>query len=40
MDPDRLSNRVFDAVLGRRYFSRWLEQTMVALERVAKERVN
>ena len=38
MDPDRIGYRVFDAVLGRRYFSSWLEQTMAALERVARER--
>ena len=38
MDPDRMSNRVFDAVLGRRYFKSWLEQTMEALETAAKDR--
>jgi hypothetical protein len=38
MDPDRLTNRVFDALAGRRYFTSWLGQTMEALESVAKER--
>ncbi len=39
MDPDRLTNRVFDAVVGRRYFTSWLGQTMESLERAAKQRV-
>jgi hypothetical protein len=38
MDPGGLSYRVFDRVMGRRYFSSWLEQTMEALEKAAKAR--
>ncbi|HEY8001707.1 MAG: SRPBCC family protein [Vicinamibacteria bacterium] len=38
MDPDGLTNRVFDAVAGRRYFTSWLKATMEALETVAKGR--
>jgi hypothetical protein len=37
MDPQGIGNRVFDAVAGRRYFSQWLDSTMEALERAAKE---
>jgi uncharacterized protein YndB with AHSA1/START domain len=38
MEPDGLTNRVFDAVAGRRYFGSWLAATMEALEVVARER--
>jgi hypothetical protein len=38
MDPDGLQYKVFDAVIGRRYFKSWLGQTMEALEEVAKKR--
>jgi hypothetical protein len=38
MDPDGLSDRVFDAVIGRRYFRSWLGATMTALVTVAKDR--
>jgi uncharacterized protein YndB with AHSA1/START domain len=38
MDPDGLANRVFDAVAGRRYFRRWLEQSLDAMDRAAVER--
>jgi hypothetical protein len=30
--------KVFDAVAGKRYFRRWLEQSLDAMERVARER--
>ncbi len=39
MDPDKLTNRIFDAVVGKRYFTSWLGQTMEALDEVAKQRV-
>jgi hypothetical protein len=35
MDPIGISRRIFDATLGRLYFSRWLEQSLEALERAA-----
>ena len=38
MDPERMHMKVFDTVIGRRYFASWLKQTMEALERVARER--
>jgi hypothetical protein len=39
MEPGKLSNRIFDAVAGRRYFDRWLEQTVEGLERAASSRL-
>jgi hypothetical protein len=30
--------RIFDVVAGKRYFRRWLEQSLDAMERVARER--
>jgi uncharacterized protein YndB with AHSA1/START domain len=38
MDPEGLANRVFDAVAGKRYFTRWLEQTLDGLEEAATAR--
>ena len=38
MDPQRAQMKVFDAVVGKRYFKSWLGQTMEALDAVAKER--
>ena len=38
MDPESVGLKVFDATIGRRYFSSWLDQTMEALEKVARER--
>jgi hypothetical protein len=38
MDPQGIKNRVIDAVAGKRYFSQWLDSTMGALERAAKEK--
>jgi hypothetical protein len=39
MDPKNISSRVIDAVAGRRYFAKWIDQTFVALERAAKQPV-
>ena len=38
MDPNGVSMRVFDAVVGRRYFRNWLQQTIEALDSAACER--
>ena len=38
MEPQDLSKRVFDAVAGKRYFRRWLEQSLDAMRDTAKER--
>ena len=38
MDPDRVRMKVFDAALGRRYFSSWLAETLESLGRAARER--
>jgi hypothetical protein len=35
MDPVNARMRVFDAVAGKRYFRRWLEQSLEAMQRVA-----
>ncbi len=35
MDPVSARYRIFDAVLGKLYFSRWLEQSLTALEEAA-----
>ena len=35
MDPATTRLRVFDAVAGKRYFRRWLEQSLDAMQRVA-----
>ena len=34
MQPKKVGYRVFDAVAGRRYFTRWLDQSLDALRRV------
>jgi hypothetical protein len=39
MDPTGFQYRVFDAIAGRRYFSRWLERSLEAMKRVAASRV-
>jgi Polyketide cyclase / dehydrase and lipid transport len=39
MDPQNTKMRIFDVVAGKRYFRRWLEQSLDAMERVARERV-
>jgi hypothetical protein len=36
LDPRRLGDRVFDAALGRRYFRRWSEQSLKALQEQAE----
>jgi hypothetical protein len=38
VEPKRLQGKVFDAIAGKRYFRRWLEQSIDALQRVAAER--
>jgi uncharacterized protein YndB with AHSA1/START domain len=37
MEPWKLQYRVFDLVIGRRYFRSWLEQSLDAMERVCRE---
>ena len=37
MDPIGLGNRMFDAVAGRRYFTKWIAETVASLERAACE---
>jgi uncharacterized protein YndB with AHSA1/START domain len=37
MDPQNVKMRVFDVVAGKRYFRRWLEQSLDAMQRVARE---
>jgi uncharacterized protein YndB with AHSA1/START domain len=34
MQPKKVGYRVFDAIAGRRYFTRWLEESIDALRRV------
>ncbi len=36
MDPQTVRTRIFDTVAGKRYFRRWLEQSIDALGRAAK----
>jgi hypothetical protein len=38
MEPWKLMDRAFDRVAGKRYFSRWLEQSVDALRVAASER--
>jgi Polyketide cyclase / dehydrase and lipid transport len=38
MDPIGLQYRVFDAVAGRRYFSKWLQRSLEAMKQVASRR--
>ena len=38
MEPRGLSNRVFDAVAGRRYFKSWLADTVSSLSDAARRR--
>lgn len=35
MDPATMATRVFDAMVGERYFRRWLDQSLEAMTRVA-----
>ena len=38
MEPLTARTRIFDAVAGKRYFRRWLEQSLDAMQRVAREQ--
>jgi Polyketide cyclase / dehydrase and lipid transport len=38
MEPRHLQHRVFDLVAGKRYFRRWLEKSLDAMNRAAAER--
>ena len=38
MDPKGLRNRVFDTVMGERYFSSWLADTVASLSDAARRR--
>jgi len=38
MEPQNVRMRVFDAIAGRRFFRRWLEQSLAAMQRVAQEQ--
>ena len=38
LDPKTTKTRAFDLVAGRRYFRRWLEESIVARRRAANER--
>jgi uncharacterized protein YndB with AHSA1/START domain len=40
MEPRALGFRVFDAVAGQRYFTRWLEQSLAAIRDVAAGRAS
>jgi uncharacterized protein YndB with AHSA1/START domain len=37
MQPKHVGNKLFDAFAGRRYFSRWLDQSIDALRRVTSK---
>lgn len=39
LDPKSARARAFDVVAGRRYFRRWLEQSIEGLRRAAREEV-
>lgn len=38
MEPITARTRVFDAIAGKRYFRRWLEQSLEAMEEVAQDQ--
>jgi hypothetical protein len=38
MEPQNTRMRVFDIVAGKRYFRRWLEESLSAMQRVAREQ--
>jgi carbon monoxide dehydrogenase subunit G len=38
MEPWKLKYRMFDMVVGKRYFRSWLEQSLEAMERVCADR--
>jgi hypothetical protein len=40
MEPLTTRTRIFDAVAGKRYFRHWLEQSLEAMQRVAREQAS
>lgn len=40
MEPTKLAMRAFDAVAGKRYFRRWVEQTFEGLRGAAQRRLS
>lgn len=40
MDPQGLGNRLFDAIVGQRYFRAWLADSLAAMRRAATERAS
>jgi hypothetical protein len=38
MEPQNAKLRIFDIVAGKRYFRRWLEESLGAMQRVAREQ--
>ena len=38
IDPNRLSDKVFDAALGKRYFRRWSQESLDGLQGVVAQR--
>jgi Polyketide cyclase / dehydrase and lipid transport len=40
MQPRRIGDRFVDATFGRRYFSRWSEESLAALERAARRKAS
>jgi hypothetical protein len=38
MNPIRLQYKVFDILAGRRYFNRWLERSLAAMQEIASNR--
>ena len=38
MDPMTARTRVFDAIAGKRFFRRWLEQSLEAMQQVAQSK--
>ena len=38
MEPWKLKYRMFDMVVGKRYFRSWLEQSLEAMEQACGER--
>ena len=39
LEPKSVRFKVFDSVMGRRYFTRWLEESLEGMKRAARERV-
>jgi uncharacterized protein YndB with AHSA1/START domain len=37
MQPKKVGHRVFDVIAGRRYFTRWLDESIDALRRVTRK---